>query len=527
MTMDPRGGAMPGEGEGEGGEPRPEEIRRIGRGAIYLSFTKLYFIVASFGIYFGFRFVARTPEEGVRIFGDYKTVTSAVSILGTVLVAGTIQAVSRFAARARSDVRSLLRTALRVEIAAGLLIGGGFFLAAEPLTGGDPRLLPAMRVAALIPLIYPVYASFVGVVNGQRRFAAQAAIDAAFTTLKAAFILAAVFWFGSAAAAYGGFALCALLIAVASYLVMRRGLPAAGEGGAPVSAARLAGFQIQTATFMFLVQWIVHTDLLYIQMMSGAGDVLLKDARALYGGMQLYAQLSYSVVIALALVLFPLVSRVDAERDLPGAAAVVRETLRYASILVAGAVGLFSLEPRIPLSLLFGLEETGRLLSLFPDRMAAFTVLGAGFACLSAGFLACSAMNAAGRVRLSILAVGSGAALHLLLALVLIPRLDLLGAACAAASGMFLFAGLALGFARSVFGPCLPVPTILKALLSAGAVLAASRLLPPAGLAGGVLRIFAGGAAYLGILILMREFTRRDSDRILALFGTRSHGRSP
>ncbi len=58
-------------------------------------------------------------------YGVYAVVAGIVSILGDVLIRGTIQAVSRFAAGDPSRAESVKRAALRLQC----LLGGGLFAA--------------------------------------------------------------------------------------------------------------------------------------------------------------------------------------------------------------------------------------------------------------------------------------------------------------------------------------------------------------------------------------------------------------
>ncbi|HMS16701.1 MAG TPA: polysaccharide biosynthesis C-terminal domain-containing protein, partial [Planctomycetota bacterium] len=440
----------------------------MGRGALYLSLSKLYFIVGSFGIYFGLRWAAASPTAAAKIFGDFKAVGAALSVLSTVLVTGTVQAISRFEANRPGGTRSLLGLALRVEVVLGCVIGGLYFLASGWLSARDPSLLVPLRISALIPLIYPLYAAFVGILNGQKRFFEQAVVDASFTTLKVLLVLLGVAMFQSAAGGYMGFALCAFLItALAAGLLARGGLRDSLPMPAP-RASDILRFQSQTVLFMFLIQWIVHMDLWYVILWHQFPNDQLNDAKSLYGGTQLFAQLSYSLVIALTFVLFPLISRLDLSVSREKACNYVRRTLRYAAILVGGAVTVLSVHPPTPLSLLLSTSVVAHLDGVFPGQVLALPVLASGFACLALGFVILSAMNAADHAKRSIVAVAVGVAVHLALAPVLIGKWQLLGASIATGCGMLALLVMAVLLARAPLGFVLPIPTLLRVAVSAG-----------------------------------------------------------
>ena len=54
-----------------------------------------------------------------------------------------------------------------------------------------PRLTTFVRIAALIPLLYSIYAVFIGSANGLRRFRTQASFDVGFSTMKTILLLGA------------------------------------------------------------------------------------------------------------------------------------------------------------------------------------------------------------------------------------------------------------------------------------------------------------------------------------------------
>jgi O-antigen/teichoic acid export membrane protein len=363
------------------------DVRRVGRGALFLSLSKLYFILGSGGIYFAFQAVAPSPEEGARIVGDYKSVGALLTVLSAVLTIGTTQAVSRYAAKGSGNTKALLRVALRVQIPLGIVVSTAFFFGATLLPENYTGLIPAIRVSSVILLVYPIYAALVGVINGKGLYAGQAALDAAFTTLKLSLVLIAIAVFHSAAGGYAGFALAAVLITAIAAIYVRRNALGSDTTGSVPGASELFRFQIQTATFIFLVQWIIQMDLMYIIVWHSFSSDLLDAAKSLYGGMQLFAQLSYSLVIAITFVLFPMISRIDASAPKTEALTAIRHTLRYACILVGCAVTVVSIDPPQLLALLFGKSVTASLDVSFPGQIFALRVLASSFALMAMSFV--------------------------------------------------------------------------------------------------------------------------------------------
>src|SRR6185503_10309124 len=98
-----------------------------GRGVLYIAFAKFYFMFA--GLVVQFRLPAILSHTA---WGSYSFVNSLVSPVNNVLVTGTIQAVSKFAAAEPEKARRIQRAGFRMHVRLGLLVAV-LFIAAAPL----------------------------------------------------------------------------------------------------------------------------------------------------------------------------------------------------------------------------------------------------------------------------------------------------------------------------------------------------------------------------------------------------------
>ncbi|MGE3768160.1 MAG: hypothetical protein AB7L94_38265, partial [Kofleriaceae bacterium] len=90
------------------------------RGVLYIAFAKLYFMVAGMVIQF------RLPHILSRgAWGSYSLVTNIASLVNNVLVTGTIQSVSKFAAQEPGKARRVQQAGLRMHVRLGLVIAIG------------------------------------------------------------------------------------------------------------------------------------------------------------------------------------------------------------------------------------------------------------------------------------------------------------------------------------------------------------------------------------------------------------------
>ena len=87
-----------------------------GRGVLYIAFAKFYFMIA------GLVIQVRLPAVLSRAaFGSYSLVANIASLVNNVLVTGTIQAVSRFAAQEPGKARRVQQAGLRMHVRLGLV----------------------------------------------------------------------------------------------------------------------------------------------------------------------------------------------------------------------------------------------------------------------------------------------------------------------------------------------------------------------------------------------------------------------
>jgi hypothetical protein len=193
-----------------------DETRAVGRGVIAIAFAKLYFILTGLVVQFGLPRLLKwalirqgvapdlAPLEAKGLYGDYKLVNDTTSLLNNSMVTGTIQTVSKFAAEGEEGLGTLKRRALAFQLMVGGAIALSYALLAGPIAGyqladtgaasaaAEDRLAALMRLSAIIVLAYAVYAIYIGVLNGRRRFVGQAGFDITYSTLRSAAILGAV-----------------------------------------------------------------------------------------------------------------------------------------------------------------------------------------------------------------------------------------------------------------------------------------------------------------------------------------------
>ena len=129
-----------------------------GRGVLYIAFAKFYFMFT--GLVVQFRLPAILSHSA---WGSYSFINSLVSPVNNVLVTGTIQTVSKFAAAEPEKARRVQQAAFRMHVRLGLLVSVAF-IAAAPLVAwsfSDMSKMAPLMLAGLIVGGNAFYAVFV------------------------------------------------------------------------------------------------------------------------------------------------------------------------------------------------------------------------------------------------------------------------------------------------------------------------------------------------------------------------------
>jgi stage V sporulation protein B len=481
-----------------------------GRGAIFIGFAKIYFMIAGF-----LQQVLLTRLLGIAEYGAFAVVNNVISIVNNTMVQATIQAVSKFTAEDDARAGAVQRAGLRMQAVLGGALALALFLGAPLIASFEkaPHYANYFRIAALIPFLYAIYAVFVGSANGLRRFRVQASFDVGFSTAKTILLLglAAV---AHVTGAFAGFAAAAAVILIVASRVMR--LPAQG---ATFPAGRLTSYMGAVVAYMLLLNVALNYDHPLLQHFAGTVDpVSAPVVAAHYQALRTLALLPYQALLVITFVIFPLVSRSTFAEDRAATRAYVTQTLRYALILAVAMGLVLGARPAALLGIIYKPE--------YGEGAPALPILVTGECCLALLAVACSILNAAGRTRatltLMVITVAVGAAAAALLVPHATPGTPMLIAAASATS-----LGMASGFVASVvymrarLGGSPPLATVAR--VAAGIVAAAlvGRFMPGHGKVMGLVAIAAVGIVYLAVLIATGEFGPDDRAKVARILRRR------
>lgn len=467
-------------------------------------------MVAGYVLQFGLPRVLGSPET----FGIWILVLALVSPINNVLVTATIQGVSKFSSETEGRVPAVTRAALRLQA----FLGGGtaiaFFLLAPAIAWfeHDPSLTPHLRLASGVVLAYGFYAVFVGAANGARQFHKQAALDMAFSTMRAGLVIGGAYVFQSAFGAIGGFVTAATVILVASIVVV--GLPKQDAGAERFPTARLARFFAGVAVYLLIVNLLMFVDGLLLKRLVAEAAMragAVKDAAAkvantqegFYGAVQAIARIPYQLILAVTFVIFPLMSKATFEKDATKTKTYVQSTMRYSLLVVALLAATLGARPDALMRLFYRPE--------YAIGAPALGVLLCGYVCFSLFTIAGTVINSSGRTRPTT-AIGFAALMLAAVANWLGISWALAGghdplfaAACSTTAAMALGLLIVGFYLARTFGAFLAPLSVVRVAAASAAAVGVGYVWPSTGFLGGkvgtLLSLAACGLAYIAVAV--------------------------
>jgi len=525
-----------------------------GRGVLYIAFAKFYFMFA--GLVVQVRLLPAILSHSA--WGSFSFVSSLVSPVNNVLVTGTIQAVSKFAAAEPEKARRVEQAGFRMHLRLGLVIGV-LFIAGAPVVAWafkDASKTTPLMIGGLIVGGNAFYAVFIGTANGLRQFHRQAGLDITFATLRSVGLvgmavagLGVVGVVGGWAAAVGGI----IMVAAAWIGMPGRDGTLAGE---PLAVSPMIRFFIGVAIYlalfnalMFVDTWLIKrltTDYYaaHVSQYRGAIDQVIPWAPGTtgyhpnasvmadvqvgyYAAVQNLARLSYQAIIAATFVVFPLVSRSTFTEDRETTKRYIEVTIRYSLIFAMVIAVVMAANPRDILSLIYSYapdyaQQGGLTLAFLALGNVAFSVFA----------IAGTILNGAGMSRIAIVT----AALTLVLAAVgnfiAIPMVVDGGRTLEVAAGVtgsaMLIGAISAGFMlHRKLGAFLPAASLVRITIATAAALAVGRVLPLHGKLMTLVEAVVVALTFVVVLVGTRELGKRDLEAIKAVRKKRAAGGDP
>jgi stage V sporulation protein B len=498
--------------------------RAAGRGGLAVAFAKVYFIVVGL--------VQQIVLPRLLGLDGYGALASALSVAGITynpVTTTSIQSVSRAVAQAAPGTEAgTIRRVFTVHAAFALLLAGGFFCLAPSIADlmGARHVSGPLRILSGVMLMYGLYTPLVGVLNGQRKFVAQATLDVIAGTLRTVGLIAGAFVFAryglAVEGATAGFVGGASLILTVAVLLVGIGKRSASS----VSVRSHLIFALPVLLGQILFNLLLQADLTLLRrfasqaalaqgLTAAAADPLVGAYRAT----QLFSFLPYQLLIAVTFILFPMLASAARDGDRAAVARYVRTGVRLALVLAGLMVSVTAgLSDRL-LYLVFGAEAAalgGGSLELLAVGFGGFAIFG----------VLTTVLNSLKHERESVIVTAVAVTLVVALCYLRVRGAPfgahlLLYTAQATAAGLFVATLSAAFFVYRAAGAVAPPLTLVRVLLSVGVAVTLGRVLPQAGKIATPVYAILVALAYLSILLVTRELAGADLATLRAVVAKR------
>jgi PST family polysaccharide transporter len=485
---------------------RSERSNGLGGSGLWLGVAKLWFLVASYAIT-----IALTHLLQPEVYRSYMVVARIIAVPNMVLIYTMLFAVSRPLAAEHDGGFPGYDLIRRRGLKMAAILGGGtslvIGLAAPALARwqGDEALTLAIRVVAPISLIYAVYAVNVGTLNALRRFRRQALLDVCMATTKSGLTIGVAAAGLGLALTVGGFTSAAMITLLLSIVMVMGARPPRTEASQGRSLAPMADFAGVLVVFTAVVNLLQSADLLILS--SFAETKAQEQAAGFYASAMQVALVPFSLMNAVALLVFPLVASIDAKREPARIRSYLSETAKTSIVLLAFMASVGS-------AAAFDIQAL-----LFPNAYAAaageLRLLVWGFSGYSLAVTVAWVFNSAKRSRTAVTLVGLPLVVVVGASYALVPHWFTSGAATAVAIAGAVAAVAALVALRGSYGASVPLMHLLKIGAAVSAVEIMARLCPQMSAAGAtgkllvVVKLVVLSGTFLAVAFASRAVTLR------------------
>ncbi len=508
-----------------------DTVKVAGRGVIYITFAKLWFMLTGWILIFGLPRIFKwasggDADQGQILFGAYKLVIMGVSFINNGIITGTIQAVSKFTSEDESNADGVKRTALKVQgilgVSLAVIYVGFAGILADILE--SPELAGLMRLSAGIIAAYSVYAVFIGSFNGKRQFNRQALFDIVYATIKTGLIV------GLAAAGFQVMGTVAGFL-VSSVIIMFIAAAVSGIGTTgSFSEKKYLAFAATLIVYTFFLNLVMSVDLFLLKGLTSnlalsqgntaeAASAVGMALAGKYGAAQGLAFIPYQAILSIAFVAFPLVSKVTYMGDTEKARQYIGNAMRFSAILIIGIAVVFGALPKQSLGLVFPPE--------YQSASSCLRVLSFGIASFGLMVVGNTILNGAGMPKKSLFVVLSTLVAVVACTALFIsytgPTDDALTAA-AAGSAVGMFAGTVLCgvIVYRQFRSFVPLNSALRIALAIVVSLFVGSMMPNLGKMISLLQCLAVFVVYFGVLFVTKEFKKQDIEQFKRIVSKKS-----
>jgi len=470
-------------------------VDTVGKGTFYLLLAHGVSLATGYVIH-----VVLSRYLTPALYGTFGILFSLTANIGVLILSGLPNTVSKYVAEDYSQASAIKNEALKLQAVFSLGVFFLYFSLAEAAGRlfHDAGLARYLRLSATIIPVFALYSIFINLLNGLRQFKMQSVAIIAHQLIRMTAIVA----FVAMGFSLGG-AIAGLIFSALSGLMIGWALCRVEPSHRPFQATKLLKFAVPSTLFACTNVLFMNIDLLCIKalIVEGAPTGFYMAARVL-------SQPPSLAGIALAVVLYPSVSRSYASGEILQTRQYIRQSLRYLLLFLT------------PVTALIGATSENLIRWIYPEEFSqggkALGILIVGQLLFACFVLLVTVISGTGYPQISMLLALLMLVLSLLLNLRLIPLYQLVGAALATL--LATLPGVAMGgiYVYRKFRTLIPLRSLIKILIASGILYILAVKYPASGTT--LLVQYAGFfGLYLLLLFLSWEFGAEDFKQLKGL----------
>lgn len=403
----------------------------MGSGILLHVIAKVVFVLVAYGIHM---YLGKTLTPAA--YGTIGVIMSIISVNYNFLSNGARQAASHLIASQKYNDKQIVKLAYRYQMVIALVLTALNFFGANFIAYvlNAPELAPYIRLTSLVIPFTAGYFISVGICNGMRLFVVEALIVTVYPLMRLSIIPYVRFVFAdSASGTVCGFLTAAAVGCVLGGVSVARIYGKLNDSRQNVSDSVFLRQILEFVSFFLCVTIILNMDMLFVN-----GLVTDADAVGFYTGATNFAKVSYYLLSAIYLIALPVITRRYNSEDYVGCSKIMRNLLYIILIFILPIVSIAA-------------PTAGNLLTVFytekyrAAHMAALVLIIAQFVLgmfVIINIFICSTVN-----KIFSVVVAMGVVIcDAVLCLMLIPRISILGAACATL--ISTIAGVAISYIK-------------------------------------------------------------------------------
>ncbi len=417
----------------------------MAKGIIYIMLSRFIWILSGFTIH-----IVLGRFWGPKLYGIYGIILSLISVNFIILGNGIRQAITKFIASDLTLAGAIKTTGLKIQIIFSLAIGTALFCFSGSIASllGDSTLTNYIRLSALTIPPTAMVAVYIGSLEGTKQFKQSAIISMIYSFLKMTFIVLPVLFGLKVYGAIIGLILSVLFATLVAGYFCRGQL---NDGY--FAPAVLIKFAVPVTLFFIAIALLMHIDILIVK------SILADDTKVgYYTSAQNVSRVVYFLFAAFSIVLLPSISNSIANNDLQLTKKYINHSLRYMLMLLAPIALIMSATSRQLITLLY---STAYVEAAYPLSILVF-----GISFLSITLALSTIMQGCGNPKRPLAIFSILVPLDVCLLLLLIPRLELLGAALATSITCFTGTVISCIYIYKQFKTLLSISSLLKITLA-------------------------------------------------------------